>query len=538
MDNAFARLLAPERFNIAEALLRHDPEKTALIWENDVGETRRVTYGELRSLAYRFARALSELGLTRGDRVLIMMPRLPETYAIYLAVLGSGLVVLPGSELLMPSDIVYRLKHAEAKAVIAHETLAERVDAIIDDAPGVAARIIFGAPRHGWLTYSGLIEDMTEEMPPVETHRDDLAFLSYTSGTTGYPKGVMHTHGWVYAHYTIAARRWLSIEDGDIVWATAGPGWAKWVWSPFVATLMSGATGFHYLGRFDPERFLTLMEKHGVNVLCATPTEYRLMAKVDRLERFTLGQLRSAVSAGEPLNREVIDTFKKYFGVTVRDGYGQTENTLLVATTVDMEAKPGSMGRPTVPGAVEIIDETGEPLPPGVVGDIAVRRDFPPLFQGYYREPERTAAAFRGEWYVTGDRAKKDEDGYFWFEGRGDDIIISAGYTIGPFEVEDALVKHPAVKECAVVASPDEVRGAIVKAFVVLKDAALYQTVQADEARREALIQELQEHAKRITAPYKYPRAIEFTEELPKTVSGKIRRVELRAREWAKHPRP
>ncbi|MBE3563065.1 MAG: acyl--CoA ligase [Hydrogenibacillus schlegelii] len=534
MTEAFQALLPPERYNIAEAILAHDPAKPALLWENDAGDTREVTYGELRDLSDRLARALEELELVKGDRVMVLMPRLPETYVVYLALLKNGLVVLPGSELLMPADIDYRLNHAEARAVIAHETLADRVDAVAEKTPSLEVRIIVGGPRPGWITLASLIEDATEPPAPVETTRDDLAFLSYTSGTTGYPKGVMHTHGWAHAHFTIAAKRWLDIRPDDVVWATAAPGWAKWIWSPLVATLMSGATGFHYLGRFEPERYLGLLEKYRINVLCATPTEYRMMAKVDGLERFRLDALRSAVSAGEPLNREVIDTFRRVFGVTVRDGYGQTENTLLVATTVDVELRPGSMGRPTVPGAVEIVDENGRIVPPGVVGDIAVRRDFPPLFKGYFRDPERTEAAFRGEWYITGDQAKKDDDGYFWFEGRADDIIISSGYTIGPFEVEDALVKHPAVKESAVVASPDEVRGAIVKAFVVLKDPALLEAVRADAVRREALVVELQEHVKRITAPYKYPRAIEFVDDLPKTVSGKIRRVELRRREWAK----
>jgi acetyl-CoA synthetase len=253
--------------------------------------------------------------------------------------------------------------------------------------------------------------------------------------------------------------------------------------------------------------------------LCCTPTEYRMMAKVDQLDRFDLSSLRSAVSAGEPLNREVIDTFRKHFGVDVRDGYGQTENTLLVGTLQGMTIKPGSMGKPTPGNRVAIIDESGQVLPPGQVGDIAVHKDAPALFKGYFRDPERTAKVFRGDWYLTGDQARMDEDGYFWFEGRADDIIISSGYTIGPFEVEDALVKHPSVRECAVVASPDPVRGAIVKAFVVLK--------RPEEASEE-LVKQLQEHVKSVTAPYKYPREIEFVTDLPKTTSGKIRRVELR----------
>jgi acetyl-CoA synthetase len=354
----------------------------------------------------------------------------------------------------------------------------------------------------------------------ADTDREDMAFLSYTSGTTGNPKGVVHTHGWAYAHLQTAAKNWLSIEEGDIVWATAGPGWQKWIWSPFLSVLGSGATGLVYHGRFEPTKYLDLLQSYQVNVLCCTPTEYRLMAKVENISEYELSAIHSAVSAGEPLNREVIDTFRKHFNIDVRDGYGQTENTLLVGITKEMELKPGSMGKPTPGNRVEIVNENGEPCQTGEVGDIAVHISTPALFKSYYKDPERTAMQFRGDYYVTGDRAKKDEEGYFWFEGRADDIIITSGYTIGPFEVEDALVKHPSVKECAVVASPDEVRGNVVKAFVVLRDGV--------DRNDPDLIPRLQQHVKGLTAPYKYPRKIEFLDELPKTTSGKIRRVELR----------
>jgi acetyl-CoA synthetase len=289
--------------------------------------------------------------------------------------------------------------------------------------------------------------------------------------------------------------------------------------------LGSGATGHVYNGRFEPKKYLQLLQDYKVNVLCCTPTEYRLMAKVDNLKEYSLPSLHSAVSAGEPLNREVIDTFRNYFNIEVRDGYGQTENTLLVGVMKGMEVKPGSMGKPTPGNKVEIIDDEGNICKVGDVGDIAVHVDTPALFKEYYKDAERTAMQFRGSFYITGDRARKDEDGYFWFEGRRDDIIISSGYTIGPFEVEDALVKHPFVKECAVVASPDELRGSIVKAYVVLQD-------DVDESSPE-LIPVLQDHVKELTAPYKYPRKIEFVSELPKTTSGKIRRIELRQKELA-----
>lgn len=315
----------------------------------------------------------------------------------------------------------------------------------------------------------------------------------------------------------------LRIEENDVVWATASPGWQKWIWSPFLATLGSGATGFVYHGKFEPKTYLNLLDDNKVNVLCCTPTEYRLMAKVENLSEYNLEALHSAVSAGEPLNREVIETFQKHFHITVRDGYGQTENTLLVGVMKGMDIRPGSMGKPTPGNHVDIVDEEGMPVRVGEVGDIAVHIETPALFKQYYKDDERTAMQFRGDYYITGDKAKKDEDGYFWFEGRGDDIIISSGYTIGPFEVEDALVKHPYVRECAVVASPDEIRGSVVKAFIVLRENI--------EKNEETLIPILQQHVKELTAPYKYPRKIEFVDELPKTISGKIRRIELRKQE-------
>lgn len=295
-----------------------------------------------------------------------------------------------------------------------------------------------------------------------------------------------------------------------------------------------GLRFFLFLGKGQPDLFTAAdsppkinfgySQNKKINVLCCTPTEYRLMAKVPHLEAHSLPHLRSSVSAGEPLNREVIHVFQENFGVKVRDGYGQTESTLLIGTLVDTEIRPGSMGKPIMPEYMAIVDPDGHPVGVGETGDIAVRKDFPALFETYYKEPERLLKAIRGDYFVTGDRAYADQDNYYWFQGRNDDIIISSGYTIGPFEVEDALTHHEAVKEVAVVASPDEIRGTVVKAFIVLKDG--YQG-------SEELVRELQMFTKQMTAPYKYPRRIKFVKALPKTDSGKIRRVELRDREFA-----
>lgn len=517
-------LIAPEQYNLTKEIEKHaeDPRKLALKFENLNGETGSMTYDALIKKANQIANGFLNNRLKKGDRILIMMPREIETYAIYIAALKAGLVVIPSSEMLRAKDLSYRIHHAEAKAVVIHHSLVDRIDK--EDEAYLELKVSSAATgKQGWLSIEELASNQATECQTADTVRDDTAFISYTSGTTGQPKGVVHTHGWAYAHLRTASSSWMGIENDDVVWATAGPGWQKWIWSPFISTLGSGATGFLYQGPFDPEAYLNIMKRQKVNVLCCTPTEYRIMAKVDDLGSYDLKDLRSAVSAGEPLNREVIDIFKRTFNIDVRDGYGQTENTLLVGTTIDIGAKPGSMGKPTPGNLVEIIREDGDAADVGEVGDIAVHKDTPALFKEYYKDPDRTAAAFRGNYYVTGDKASKDKDGYLWFEGRSDDIIISSGYTIGPFEVEDALVKHPKVAECAVIATPDEIRGNIVKAFVILR--------RPEDAQDLGLVKELQDHVKKLTAPYKYPRKIEFVEDLPKTTSGKIRRVELRQQE-------
>lgn len=516
-------LIAPKQYNLVSEVEKfaENPSLIALKWENELGETKQVTYQELLKKINQAGNVLTKQGLQRGDVILVMIPRLIDAYVVYLAALKSGMVVIPSSEMLREKDLQYRITHGDVKAVISHSPFVNQFKNISSEQPLI--KIVVGEKADGWFHLEEEMKAASDVLAAAETLREDMAFLSYTSGTTGNPKGVVHTHGWAYAHLRTAAANWLGIETGDIVWATAAPGWQKWIWSPFVSVLGSGATGFVFNGKFEPKKYLSLLEKYEINVLCCTPTEYRLMAKVDNLSEYKLPNLHDAVSAGEPLNREVIDTFKKYFNIEVRDGYGQTENTLLVGVSKGMKLKPGSMGKPTPGNRVEIIDEEGRVCPAGVVGDIAVHIETPALFKNYYKDPERTAMQFRGDYYVTGDKAKKDEEGYFWFEGRGDDIIISSGYTIGPFEVEDALVKHPFVKECAVVASPDEIRGYIVKAFVVLQE-----EVNSDDPELTAT---LQEHVKTLTAPYKYPRKIEYVAELPKTTSGKIRRIELRQKE-------
>ncbi len=520
-------LLAPEKYNLVMEVEKHaknNGNRLAIVWEDAQGVMEEITYEHLLAQTNQIGNVFIQAGLKKGDKVLIMIPRLIHAYEIYLAALKLGIVVIPSSELLRAKDIQYRLVHSGAKALIAYAPFVDQFKDV-EEANNLI-KFVIGGQVDGWRNVLEESNTQSNELEMTDTLNTDTAFLSYTSGTTGNPKGVVHTHGWGYAHLRASAPNWLAIQDGDKVWATAGPGWQKWIWSPFLATLGSGATGFVYFGTFDPEKYLHLLERHEINVLCCTPTEYRLMAKVPMIANYSLKKLHSAVSAGEPLNREVIDTFQKHFNIQVRDGYGQTENTLLVGVTKGMEIRPGSMGKPIPGNRVELINEHGEICEPFEVGDIAVHTETPALFKQYYKDPERTAMQFRGDYYITGDLAKKDEDGYFWFEGRNDDIIISSGYTIGPFEVEDALVKHPFVQECAVVASPDEVRGNIVKAFVVLCEGV--------DVNDPNLVKTLQDHVKQLTAPYKYPRQIEFITDLPKTTSGKIRRIELRQQEMSK----
>ncbi|WP_047983514.1 acyl-CoA synthetase MbcS [Ornithinibacillus californiensis] len=516
-------LIAPVDYNIVMEFEKYakEPNRVAVIWENEQGDRRDITYENLIKNANKIGNLFLEHGLKKGDRLLVMMPRLIETYEVYIAALKTGIIIIPSSEMFRTKDLQYRISHGEVSGVVCHSDFAKEFTEV--DEYDALVRFTVGDSVEGWNHLDGLKEFASDQLEIVATSRDDLAFLPYTSGTTSNPKAVMHTHAWGYAHMSSAPAHWLGIKDGDTVWATAAPGWQKWVWSPFLSVLGTGATGFVYSGKFEPKKYLSLIEGNKINVFCCTPTEYRLMAKLDNLQDYNLSAVHSAVSAGEPLNREVIDQFEKYFNITVRDGYGQTENTLLLGFLKGVKVKPGAMGKPIPGNDVQLIDEDGNPVEVGKVGDIAIPLNTPALFKGYFKDEERTKKTHRGTFYITGDQAKLDEEGYFWFEGRNDDIIISSGYTIGPFEVEDALVKHPAVKECAVIASPDEIRGSVVKACVVLQE----HVVDAGEE----LVKELQNHVKQMTAPYKYPRKIEFMDELPKTSSGKIRRVELRQRE-------
>jgi acyl-coenzyme A synthetase/AMP-(fatty) acid ligase len=504
----------PERFNFTRDVvepLAADPYRRALTFVDRTGLVERITFAELATDAARWAHLLRTRGYGQGDRVLVMLGKVPAWLGVMLGAIKAGLVTVPCSEMLRSRDIAFRARNSGARLVVADPAFQPELDAarsLVDDPLDVL-----------YLDDAQLLlrrQPLTAETE--ETLWCDEAMILYTSGTTKDPKGATHAHAYLFAT-RMQAEHWLDARPGDLVWCTAGTGWAKSIWNVLVGPWSRGAEIVLHDGAFDGAERLALLESLEVTILCQAPTEYRLLAKLDELGTRPLPALRHAVSAGEPLNPEVIARFRDALGVTIYDGYGQTENTLLVANTPERAVRPGSMGWPTPGHRVAVIDEEGHEVADGVEGDIALHGRPPSLFMRYWNAPNETGDVFRGDWYVTGDRASRDEDGSIWFTGRADDVILSAAYRIGPFEVESALLEHPAVAESAVVGKPDPERGQIVKAFVVLR---------AGHKPTRSLVKELQSHAKRITAPYKYPREIEFVAELPKTASGKIRRVELR----------
>jgi len=514
----------PTGYNIIDVVEGHarvNPDKVAIFWEDADGNKREVTFSQLVDGAHRFGRALIGLGVKKNDPILHVLPRLPEAHMVQLGTFVAGGVAVPCSVMLKAKEIAYRAEVSGATVIVADISTAAAVEAARADSP-LATLILIGGEREGWISLSKLMEENSPEGKKVPITADDPMTINFTSGTTGNAKPVVHKHRWMYCHNQTTARYWWGASENDIIWATTAPGWAKWYWSPIGVALTTGASQLMYNGRFDAEHYLELIERYKVTKLCATPTEYRLVAQLPDMGKYK-GVLEDALSAGEPLNVEPIEAFKRAFGVTIRDGYGQTESVCLVCNYPGLEVKPGAMGKPTPGPDVVLIDEDGNPVKQGEIGEIALRPDSPAIFDGYWKSPELDKEAFSGGWYRTGDLVRMDEEGYFFFEGRADDVILTSGYRIGPFEVEDALVSHPAVVEAAAVASPHRERGEIVKAFVIL--ASGYEP-------SEELVKELQDHVKSVTAPYKYPRAIDFVDELPKTTSGKIKRAVLKQREW------
>jgi len=523
----------PERFNFGRDVvdrLARDRARPALWWRNARGDERRLTFEDVRRASNRVAHLFRALGIGPGDPVILMLPRIPEWQIVSVGALKAGALLIPSSTLLRPKDIAYRAHHSGAVTIIASGDACAATAAVRSELTTVRHylehRSDGSAPTEGWEDLGAAVASQPDdEAGGRPTAASDPALVYYTSGTTGPPKAVLHTHAYTYAHrYT--AQIWHGVRDGERLWTTSDTGWAKAAYGVIFGPWSAGAEVVLYDGRFDPATELQRLAEFSPQVFCAPPTEFRMLVKQD-LAGFAVPGLRECVSAGEPLNPEVIRAWEQATGITIRDGYGLTESILLIGNFPGMPVRPGSMGLPMPGHRVDLIDESGAPVAPGTVGEIAIQGRPPGLFREYWKDPEATRKTRIGDgWTRTGDRAIRDEDGYFWFVGRADDVIISAGYRIGPFEVESALLEHPDVLEAAAVASPDPDRGAVVKAFVVLRDGV---------APSADLAAGLQDHVKQVTAPYKYPRIVEFVDELPKTVSGKIRRVELRERGATPH---
>ena len=516
----------PESFNFGRDVVDRwaEDDRSAMIWLGANGDERRLSFGDFSRLSNKFANAAREMGIERGDRVMVTLGKVPEWHVTVLGLLKLGAIAIPSSPLLRAEDLKFRTEHSGSVTLISGPESAPEVEKIRDEIPDLRRLVLSGEEREGWDSYEKLLDSASESFTAEDTASDEGAIMLYTSGTTKHPKGALHTHGYTYAK-RMQARYWLDLQNNDRLWCTAASGWAKNIWNVFLGPWSHGNEIFVHEGAFDPAERLELIGRYGITILCQAPTEYRVLANAPELESADLSSVRHALSAGEPLNAPVIERWRELHGITIYDGYGQTENTLLVGNFPGMEVRPGSMGKPSPGCDVRIIDEDGNELPPGEPGDIALSRDNPALFKGYWEQPDATEGVMRNGYYLTEDRGRLDEDGYIWFVGRSDDVILSAGYRIGPFEIEDVLIGHPAVAESAVVPVPDEERGSLVKAYVVLT---------SDYEPGEELITEIQDYCKSKTAPYKYPRQIEFIEELPKTASGKIRRVELRQREEAK----
>jgi len=525
------RVSVPDGFNFAydvmDELARQKPDAPALVWCDEKGGEATFSYAQLKAWSDKTANFFAAAGIGKGDPVMLVLKRRYEFWFSILALHKLGAIAIPATHLLTAKDIVYRNKAADIKMIVtvADSEVQAHVDEAQADSPSLKAKACLGGARSGWLDFTAGVEKASEKfLRPTGARANrngDIMLLYFTSGTTGMPKMVLHDFTYPLGHI-LTAKYWQNVQSGGLHLTVSDTGWAKAVWGKIYGQWLSECAVFVYdYDRFVPKELLAVVARHGVTSFCAPPTIYRFFIKED-LKSYDFSKLQYCAVAGEPLNPEVYSRFKEATGISLREGYGQTELTVVVATFPWMEPKPGSMGKPSPGYDIDIVDDEGRSCEAGEEGQIVVRTDKRKpvgMFGGYYRDQALTDSVWHDGVYYTGDMAYRDEDGYFWFIGRADDVIKSSGYRIGPFEVESALLEHPAVLECAITAVPDPDRGQVVKATVVLAKGW---------TAGDNLKVELQEHVKKVTAPYKYPRVVEFVSELPKTISGKIRRVEIR----------
>ena len=518
----------PDDFNfgydIVDDIAVNDPQRLAMVWEHENGECRKFTFADIKRLSDKTCNYLSSKGIGKGDFVMLVLKHSYQFWFICVALHKMGAIAVPATFMLKPHDIEYRIDAAGLKAAIVTDD-----DDIVESFEGagnidkLACRFIVNGHRDGWLDFDTEMEECSEVWERVPTKSTDRFLMYFTSGTSGNPKMAVHDYSYPLGHILLA-KHWQQVEPDGLHWTVADTGWAKNAWGKFYGQWIMEAAVFVYeYDRFEPHHIMNMIEKHKVSTFRCPPTMFRLYLNAG-IEGHDLSSLKNCCIAGEPRSPDTFNTWYKATGLKLMEAFGQTESSVIVGTLKGMTPKPGSMGKPSPQFRVELLDKEGNPVRPGEEGEICVSISprVPGIFVEYYRDEKKTNETLRDGWHHTGDVAWKDEDGYFWYLGRNDDIIKSSGYRISPFEIESVLVEHPAVLEVAVTGVPDPIRGQLVKATIILREA--YQPT--DELKKE-----LQQFTKSRTAPYKYPRVIEFVDAIPKSISGKVRRVVIRNRD-------
>ena len=516
----------PETYNfgydVVDDIAINDPERVALVWDSERGEQHNFTFADIKRMSDKVANCLKAQGIGKGDVVMIILKQRYQFWYTIVALHKLGAIVAPATHMLTKHDVEYRVNAAEVKAIICTDqsNVSKSVEAA-ENIPSLKIKMLVGENRDGWMDFDAEVEKASEDFEKVETRADEPMLMYFTSGTSGNPKMVLHNHTYSLGHL-LTAKHWHCVVPDGIHFTVSDTGWGKSVWGKLYGQwIMESAVFVYEYEKFDPHKIMDMIEKHKITTFCCPPTMFRLYLNAG-LEGHDLSSLTHCCIAGEALNPDTFQTWYNATGLKLMEGFGQTETTLAIGTLRGMTPKPGSMGKPSPQFEVDIVDADGNSCGPGDNGEIVIKAGTPGIMIGYYKDEAKTAETLRGGWHHTGDIAWKDEDGYYWYVGRNDDIIKSSGYRISPFEIESALMLHPAVLECAVTGVPDPVRGQLVKATIILRGGF---------EPTEDLKKEIQNFVKKETAPYKYPRVVDFVSELPKTISGKVRRVEIRNRD-------
>ena len=511
-------------YDIVDDIAVNEPDRLAMIWTNPAGEERRYTFSDIKRMSDKTANYLLSKGIKKGDMVLVILKRHYQFWYVSVALHKIGAVMVPATFMLTKGDVEYRVRSASIKAAICTDMngVCDAVDSA-EDIPSLTIKMIVNSDRPGWDNLDKGVDAASDKLERIQTNVHEPMLMYFSSGTSGYPKMVLHNHLYSLGHLS-TAKYWHNVFPDGVHLTIADTGWGKAVWGKLYGQWIMEAAVFVYdYDKFEPHEILHIVEKYRITSLCCPPTMFRMFINAG-LEGHDLSSLKYCCIAGEALNPDVFNSWYQATGIKLMEGFGQTETTLTICNLVGMNPKPSSMGKPSPQYKVKIVDQDGEECPVGQSGEIVISYEPRPpgLMMEYYRDPEKTKKAMHDGWYHTGDEAWMDEDGYYWYVGRNDDVIKSSGYKISPFEIESVLVTHPAVLECAVTGIPDPVRGQLVKATVVLRPG--YEP-------SEDLKKELQNFVKHETAPYKYPRAMDFVKELPKTVNGKIQRGVIRKKD-------